>query len=101
MNSFLQRHASAVMGQLAGWERLPFRGTLRMLANAVGLFRFLCYRGRLLQDFGDYPHELSQAVRGPSVPVAARADRRVVRVSGPWGCSKEDHARGIARQDGI
>ena len=52
MNSFLQRHTSAVMGQLASWDRLRFRGTLRMLANAAGMFGFLCYTGHLLKDFG-------------------------------------------------
>jgi hypothetical protein len=100
MNSFLQRHASAVMGQLAGWDRLRFRGTLRMLANAVGLFRFLCYRGQLLKDFGDYAHDLSQQVRASSLAVAEEAGRPVVHLNGPSG-PKEDRAREIARQDGI
>jgi hypothetical protein len=100
MNSFLQRHASAVMGQLAGWDRLRFRGTLRMLANAVGLFRFLCYRGRLLKDFGDYAHELSQQVRAGSLAAAEGAGRPVVHLTGPSG-PKEGRARQIARRDGI
>ena len=101
MNSFLQRHASAVMGQLAGWDRLRFRGTLRMLANAIGLFRFLCYRRQLLKDFGDYAHDLSRQVRAASLAVAERADRPVVHLAGPSGCSKEDRARQIARRDGV
>jgi hypothetical protein len=32
MNSFVQRHAGSVTGMLSGWDRLRFRGTLRMLA---------------------------------------------------------------------
>jgi hypothetical protein len=75
MVSFPQRHASAVMGQLAGWDRLRFRGTLRMLANVTGLFRFLCYRGRLLKHFGDYALDLSRQVRAASLAVAEQAGR--------------------------
>lgn len=100
MNSFLQRHAAAVMGQLAGWDRLRFRGTLRMLANAVGMFRFLCYRGQLLKNFGDYAHDISRQVRAASLAVAEQADRPVVHLNGP-SIPKEDQARDIARRDGI
>lgn len=100
MNSFLQRHASSVMGQLAGWDRLRFRGTLRMLANVVGMFRFLCYRGQLLKSFGDYAHDLSQQVRAASLAAAEGAGRPVVHLSGPSG-SKEDQALRIARRDGV
>jgi hypothetical protein len=100
MISFLQRHAADVMGQLAGWDRLRFRGTLRMLANVTGLFRFLCYRGQLLKHFGDYAQDLSREVRAASLAVAEQADRPVVHLSSPGIC-KEDQARQIARRDGI
>ena len=100
MLSFLQRHAAAVMGHLSGWDRLRFRGTLRMLANVTGLFKFLCYRGMLLKDFGDHAHAFSQQVRNASLAVAAQADRPIVHLRGP-SVPKEDQARQqqeIARQ---
>src|SRR5437868_3947423 len=100
MDSFLQRHASAVMGCLSGWDRLRFRGTLRMLANVVGLFRFLCYRGQKLKTFGDYSHALSQEVRAASLLTAEQAARPVVHLTGPSIC-KEDQARQIAKRDGV
>jgi hypothetical protein len=100
MNAFLQRHASAVIGHLSGWDRLRFRGTLRMLANVVGLFRFLCYRGQKLKDFGDYSHALSQQVRAASLLTAEQAGRPVVHLGGPSVC-KEDQARQIAERDGV
>jgi hypothetical protein len=100
MDQFLHRHAAAVMGQLSGWDRLRFRGTLRMLANVVGLFRFLCYRKQRLTGFGDYALTLSRQVRAASLAVAERADRPVVHLSSP-AISKEDLARQIARRDGI
>lgn len=100
MDSFLQRHGSAVIGCLSGWDRLRFRGTLRMLANVVGLFRFLCYRGQKLKTFGDYSHTLSQTVRAASLLTAQQAGRPVVHLTGPSIC-KEDQARQIAKRDGI
>ena len=71
-----------------------------MLANAVGLFRFLCYRGQKLKSFGDYSHALSQQVRAASLLTAEQAGRRVMHLNGPSIC-KEDQARQIAKEDGI
>jgi hypothetical protein len=100
MNAFLQRQASAVMGHLAGWDRLRFRGTLRMLANVVGLFRFLCYRGQQLKSFGDYAQVLSQQVRAASLLTAEQTGRPIIHLNSP-GISKEDQARQIATRDDI
>lgn len=100
MNSFLQRHASSVIGCLSGWDRLRFRGTLRMLANVNGLFRFLCCKGQLLKSFGDYSQALSREVRSESLEAAEQAGRPVVHLSGP-SVSKEEQALRIARRDGV
>jgi hypothetical protein len=72
MRLFLQRHASSVIGTLSGWDRLRFRGTLRMLANSVGLSRFVSYSGVLLKDFGDYAEGLSRKVRAESLELSRR-----------------------------
>lgn len=100
MNSFIQQHVSKIIGMINGWDRLRFRGTLRMLANVVGLGRFLSYTGRLLKDFGDYAHGLSQQTRQASLAVAEASGRPVVHLSGPAN-SKEDLARQIQRRDQI
>jgi len=85
---------------LSGWDRLRFRGTLRMLANVVGLERFLSYTGILLKDFGNYVQEVSRQVRAESLAVAESAGRPVEHLTSPSMC-KEDVARAIARRDGI
>lgn len=59
MASFIEHHCSKVTGMISGWDRLRFRGTVRMLANVPGLGRFLRYTGRyLLQDFGRHAEAL-------------------------------------------
>lgn len=100
MNSFLQQHAASVTGAISGWDRLRFRGTLRMLANVVGLGRFLSYTHHLMKDFGGYAHELSRQVRAASLAVAEAAGRPVIHLNGP-SASKEDTARDVAKRDGI
>ncbi|MEA2790252.1 MAG: hypothetical protein QOG73_2658 [Acetobacteraceae bacterium] len=37
MELFLFKHADAVIGALSGFDRLVFRGTLRMLAHRSGM----------------------------------------------------------------
>jgi hypothetical protein len=100
MNSFLQQHAGSVTGSISGWDRLRFRGTLRMLANARGMSNFLSYTGRLFKDFARHAMEFSRLVRAASLEVAQSAGRPVVDVKSPSVC-KEQMARQIADRDGI
>ena len=100
MNSFVQRHAGFVMGILNGWDRLRFRGTLRMLAHVTGLGLFLSYTGRLFKDFGKYVVEQSRQVRAASLAAAEAAGRPVEHLMSP-SVSKEDRARSIAQRDGV
>lgn len=100
MNSFVQRHAQSVTGILSGWDRLRFRGTLRMLANVEGMRRFLSYTGCLLKDFGAFALQSSRGIREASLGVAEALDRPVVHLSSPSIC-KEEQARRIAMRDGI
>ena len=101
MASFIQEHMSKITGMISGWDRLRFRGTVRMLANVAGLWRFLSHTGRyLLKDFGVHAEELSRRTRGESLAVAAAAGRPVVPLQNPGVC-KEDMAREIQARDGI
>jgi hypothetical protein len=100
MMSFIQRHADKIIGKISGWDRLRFRGTLRMLAHAVGLSRFLSYKGVLLKDFGRYAQDVSERTREASLEVARAAGREVLYVRDSQA-SKEDLARAIQQRDGI
>ena len=51
MEEFLSRHADAVTGTLSGFDRLVFRGTLRMLAHRSGMMGYLWAMQVLLKDF--------------------------------------------------
>jgi hypothetical protein len=100
MNAFVQRRGSTVMGMISGWDRLRFRGTLRMLAHVTGLLNFLCFTRHLLKDFGQYALQLSRQVRADSLAVAEAAGRPVVHLKCP-SVNKEEMALQIAKRDGI
>jgi hypothetical protein len=101
MTSFIQAHLSKVTGMISGWDRLRFRGTIRMLANVAGPWRFLSHTGRyLLKDFGKHAEELSRQTRNESLAVAEAAGRPVVHLADPGVC-KEDLAREIQARDGV
>lgn len=100
MNGFVQRHAASVIGVLSGFDRLLFRGTLRMLATAKGLMGYLWSTQTLLKDFGRWSEGLTARVREASEQVVRDAGRPVVYVNDP-SARKEDIARDLARRDGI
>jgi hypothetical protein len=74
MESFLQRHASCVMGVLSGFDRLRFRGTLRPLAHGGGMSEFLYRAQVLLKDFKGYVMGVTNQIRQAVERTAQRAD---------------------------
>lgn len=100
MNGFLQRHAGSVTGMLSGFDRIRFRGTIRLLANASGLGAVLSYLGVLLKDFKAYAMGLSEQLKAASLAVAESAGRPVRYLASSL-VSKEDLARRIAAEDRI
>lgn len=100
MESFLSRHASEVKGTLSGFDRVRFRGTLRLIANLRGLSKWMSHASILLKDFKEYASGLTERIRVATHELAAQAGRPV-RYLYASSLRKEDLAREIADQDGI
>jgi hypothetical protein len=100
MISFLQRHGGSVTGTLSGFDRLRFRGSLRMLTHAGGFASFLRIIGVKLRDFKDHVLASTRKICDSSEEVARAAGRPVQFLRSPQ-ISKEDVAREIAQRDGI
>lgn len=100
MRTFLQVHGSKIKGTLSGFDRVRFRGTLRMLANLMGFSRFLAFHRVLLKDFKVWSMELTERIRRATAELAGVRQRPVIYL-----CSchtdKEARARQIAERDGI
>jgi len=100
MHEFILEHSDSVTGVINGFDRLRFRGTIRLLANVAGLGSFLQHMGVLLKDAGDWMHEQSERVKKASIKLADNLDRPVQYITDP-SASKEEIAQKIARRDGI
>ena len=100
MKSFLQRHASSVMGVLNGFDRLRFRGTLRWLCYGAGMGRYLGAMGVPLTQFKEYTQSVTDRIRHSIEGVAKAAGRPMVYLAKP-SISKEAYVRSIAERDGI
>jgi hypothetical protein len=79
---------------------LVFRGTLRMLAFAGGMARYLSRMGILLKDFGDHAQAMTDRLVQASLKRAEAAGRPVRYLASP-SVRKDDYARRIAQEDGI
>jgi hypothetical protein len=100
MEQFLSKHANAVIGTLSGFDRLVFRGTLRMLAHRSGMNGYLWRLQVLLKDFASHAEALTRQLRNASEELAKRT-ARPIRYQASGAINKEEIAREIARVDGI
>jgi len=100
VRDFIARHAKAVIGTLCGFDRLVFRGTLRLLAHRGGMMNYLASVGVLLKDFKDHAMAMSERLKEASVAEAQHSGRPV-RYLLSTAIKKEEVARQIARTDGI
>jgi hypothetical protein len=85
---------------ISGFDRLLFRGTIRMLATAKGLMGYLWAMQIRLTDFGDWSQQLTERLKQESLQMAQEAGRPVVYLNDN-SIRKEDLARSIAKRDGI
>jgi len=100
METFLQKHADVVTGALTGFDRLVFRGTLRNIAYAAGLDKYLGVNGLLLKDFGKHAETVSNTLKAAGRRVAEAASRPVQYLQSPK-TNKEQVALEIAARDQI
>lgn len=100
MENFLSRHTNVVIGTLCGFDRLVFRGTLRLLAHRGGMMNYLGSVKVLLRDFGDHASALSERLKEASTALARRSGRPI-RYLASSAINKEEVARQIAGAERI
>ena len=100
MEQFIAKHAEHVIGTLSGFDRLVFRGTLRMLAHRGGMMSYLWAVQVLLKDFADHARVLTQQLRSASEALARSIGRPILYLASS-ATNKEATARAIARRDAI
>lgn len=95
MYPLVSNHADNVIGTLSGFDRLVFRGTLRILAHRAGMMAYLWAARVLLKNFASLAEALTRRLREASEE-AARRTGRPVRYLPSSGTNRERIAREIA-----
>jgi hypothetical protein len=100
VNAFIQKYAPHVKGMLSGFDRLVFRGTLRVLSTVGGMMHYLWHMQVLLKEFGPFADAMTKRLKAASLQHAREAGRpiRYLQLS---QISKEAEALRIAQEDHI
>jgi hypothetical protein len=100
MNAFIEKHSKSIIGVLSGWDRIVFRGTLRLVANLAGMYAYLAHRRILMKDFKEYAQRKTAKLIEASVAKAEQGGRPN-RYLPSARTDKEQIALDIASRDGV
>jgi hypothetical protein len=98
--SFLTKFGQKITGVLSGFDRILFRGSLRLLFQPNSMEAYLATCGVLIKNFRPFAEKITQRVKALAYAAAEQQGRPVHYVNRAE-ISKEDLARSIAEQDGI
>jgi len=85
---------------LSGFDRIRFRGTVRILSNGSGLMALLSHLSVLLKDFKEFASGVSEKLKSVSLAAALEAGRPVRYLPSSRTC-KEEIALQIATEQRI
>lgn len=100
MERFLKRHKDRIVGTIAGFDRILFRGTMLSICHVDGLDRFLSSQKVLYKDFSKFAQQISGRLKDRAQEVAKEVGREY-RYLNSAAVSKENVARQIAERDQI
>jgi hypothetical protein len=75
MERFLRRHASRIMGSIAGFDRVLFRGVLRSISYVQGLDYFMGNQRVGFKDFRGFVEKFSAGIKKRAEQIAQGAGR--------------------------
>ena len=100
MNEFIRKHESRTIGVLSGWDRVRFRGTIRMLAAVPGLMAWLTDNRVRLTAFKQFGLDLTARLKA-SVEQIAAAAKFPIRYLASSTLSKEDLVQMLLKRGDI
>src|SRR5438128_1980508 len=100
MKRFVKRHQSRIVGMIAGFDRILFRGTLRSICHQEGMNWFLAHQGVLLKDFGKFALKISRQVKVQAQAIAAQEGRPFIYVASAKQ-AKDQLVQQIIERDGL
>ena len=99
MKAFVQRFGAKILGVLSGFDRIRFRGSLRLLSNVGGTSAWLNSKAVLLKDFMGFAEGMTKQLRKRTEAIAEQAGRPVIYLDS--FCNKEELVRKIRDDKGV
>ena len=96
----MELYQDQIMGAIKGLDRIRFRGTLRWLANELGIRKFVSGFDLLLKDFNWWAKEITAGLRQSCADRAEALGIETIYLNRA-NIDKEQKARVIAAQNGI
>jgi len=100
MERFVKRHGDRIVGSIAGFDRVLFRGNLSSICHVEGMDRFLSSQRVLCKDFGAFVQRISKRVKECAEQMARDNDRPLIHLSSPKE-SKEEFVREMIEREQI
>lgn len=100
MERFLKRHEDRIIGTIAGFDRVLFRGSLLSLCHQGGLDRFLSSQRVLCKDFAPFALRITDGLKMHVEKYVQQQKRPLIYLPSSKE-SKEDTARKVMAQDKI
>jgi hypothetical protein len=102
MKEFTTKHERNIVGTLSGWDRVRFRGTIRMLATVGGIITWMkdCLGSGHLTGFGKFAQDLTDRLQVSVEQIAAAAGRQVKYLA-TSRLSKEDLVQELLKREGV
>jgi len=100
MERFVKRHGDRIVGSIAGFDRILFRGNLSSICHVEGMDRFLSSQHVLYKDFSAFVQRISKRVKECAEQMAAELGRPLIHLKSAKE-SKEDFVRQLLEQQDI
>jgi len=100
MERFVKRHGDRIVGSIAGFDRMLFRGNLSSICHVEGMDRFLSSQRVLYKDFTAFVQRISKRVKECAEQMAKDNGRQLIHLSSAKE-SKEEFVRQLIEAERI
>lgn len=100
MERFVKRYADRIVGSIAGFDRILFKGNLSSICHVEGMDRFLSSQHVLYKDFSGFVQRISKRLKDRAEQMAAETGRPLIHLNSPKE-SKEEFVRAIIEREQI
>jgi len=98
MERFMKRHGDRIVGSIAGFDRILFRGNLSSICHVGGMDRFLSSQRVLYKDFSGFVQRISRRVKEWAQQMASDSGRPLLHLSSPKE-SKEEFVQDMIERE--